>query len=134
MSIESTRQVMDAYLGSHDTSRLADDVVFHDTATGQDVTGREAVEAMLSGLYSGAFDAHFETIDVLVADGGAALEAEFVGTHIGEFQGIAPTGREIRVPLCVTYRVEGEHITSARIHLQALVLLQQLGVIPAPES
>jgi predicted ester cyclase len=34
-------------------------------------------------------------------DGKAAIEADFAGTHVGEFAGIQPTGRMVRVPYSV---------------------------------
>lgn len=63
----------------------------------------------------------------------AALAATFVGTHIGEFAGIPATGREVRVPLTVLYDVSEEGITEGRIYMQAAVMMQQLGAMPAAE-
>jgi predicted ester cyclase len=54
------------------------------------------------------------------------LEADFVGTHIGEFAGVPATGRTVRVPLCVVYDLEAGTITRARVYLELPVLLRQL--------
>jgi predicted ester cyclase len=55
-----------------------------------------------------------------------------VGTHIGEFAGIAATGKEFRVPLCVVYDVEDDKIKQARIYFEIPALLAQLGVEMGP--
>ena len=39
------------------------------------------------------------------------LEAEFIGRHIGEFEGIRPTQRDVRVPYAVGYDLRDGRIT-----------------------
>jgi predicted ester cyclase len=51
-----------------------------------------------------------------VAGDSAALEADFVAHHIGEFAGIAPTGRNIRVPYRVHYDLDRGRIKALRIY------------------
>ena len=63
---------------------------------------------------------------MLAADGAAYLEADFVGTHIAEFAGIPATGAKVRVPYCVAYDIEGDHITALRGYLPLGVLVGQL--------
>jgi predicted ester cyclase len=36
---------------------------------------------------------------LVIGDGQAALEADFVGSHTGEFLGIPATGRSVQVPI-----------------------------------
>jgi predicted ester cyclase len=76
-----------------------------------------------------AFKARADTSNLIVADGQATLEATFVGTHIGEFAGIPPTHKEVRVPLCVVYDLANEQITRGRVYFEMPVLLQQLGAV-----
>jgi steroid delta-isomerase-like uncharacterized protein len=127
MTLEAIREVMTAYLDGHDLTRLAADAVFHDTATGREAVGRDAIAEMLEGWYHGAFEAHSDTKRLIVADGAAVLQAEFIGTHIGEFSGIPATGRQVRVPFCVVYDVTDGAIRRADIYLQAAMLMAQLG-------
>jgi hypothetical protein len=54
------------------------------------------------------------------------LEARVVGRHTGVFAGVAATGRDVDVPLCVTYEVAGGLIERARIYLLVNVLLKQI--------
>ena len=63
----------------------------------------------------------------LIVDGDrAALEADFVGRHIGEFAGVAATGRELRVPYSVVYDLAGGRIKALRIYGLASDLVRLL--------
>ncbi len=127
MSIEQTREVMTRYWDSEhrDLSMMAPDVVFTSMATGDEHRGPAEVRRMLEHIYHVAFDAKAETRSTLFGDDGAVLEADFVGTHIGEFAGVPPTGRRVRVPLCVVYDLRDGRITRARVYLELPVLLRQ---------
>ncbi|MFL5801099.1 MAG: ester cyclase [Roseiflexaceae bacterium] len=127
MSIESTYQTMMAYGQSHDSSLVAEDAVFTDMATGGETSGRAAITQMLDYFYHQAFEAHPELTNLIAADGQATIEGYVVGKHIGEFAGIAPTGKEVRVPIAVVYDLEADQIKRARVYLMINVLFQQLG-------
>ena len=129
MSVENTRQTMQRYLdsGHADTSMLAEDVVFTMMGTGEKTRGKEAVLGMLAYFYSIAFQATVEPRTVLYGDRQAVIEGDFVGTHIGEFAGVPPTGRTVRVPMCIVYELENVLIQQARIYFEMGVLLAQLG-------
>ena len=58
-------------------------------------------------------------------------EGTFVGRHTGDFMGIPPTGKDVRVPLCVTYDLRDGRIAAGRIYFEVPALLAQLGVAPA---
>lgn len=131
MTIEQTRSIIEPYAQGHDARYVAEDAVFVDTASGQRHEGREAIAEMLNWVYHIAFDARAEDVQLIVGAGKAALEATFVGRHTGEFAGIPATGREVRVPLCVTYDVAEDGIKEARVYMQAAVMMQQLGAAEA---
>jgi predicted ester cyclase len=64
----------------------------------------------------------------LIADEGrAALEAEFIGTHTGDFVGMAATGKPVNVPYCVIYDFSGDEITALRIFMPMELFSRQLG-------
>lgn len=130
MSVETTKKIMSKYLDSNhsDLSMMTNDVVFTDMATGDKTKGPEEVKQMLNFIYHIAFDAHAETKNLIVTETNAVFEADFIGKHIGEFAGIPPTNKSIRVPLCVVYDIDGDKIKSARIYFQIPALLDQLGV------
>ena len=130
MSAESTRQVMMRYFDAvhGDVSMMAPDVVFRIMATGQEHRGPEGVAQMLQYFYHIAFDATAEARNLIVSDGKAVWEGDFVGKHIGEFMGIPATNKNVRVPLCVVYDVVDDKITAGRVYLEAPTLMAQLGV------
>jgi predicted ester cyclase len=94
--------------------------------TEQRVEGRAEVATMIRYLHEQAFDAHPELRGLLVDGERAAIEADFVGRHIGEFGGKPATGKEVRVPYSVIYDLEGEQITALRIYMPIDTLLGQL--------
>lgn len=131
MSVESTREVMMKYLNAEhsDTSMMADDVVFTIMATGDENHTPEGVQGMLNYFYHIAFDATAETKNLIIADGHAVFEGDFVGKHIGEFAGIPATHKDVRVPLCVVYDVENDKIQRGRVYFLMASLMAQLGVL-----
>ena len=128
MSIETTRAVMTKYFESQhtDTSMMASDVVFTVMATGQSHVGHEGVQQMLNYFYHVAFDASAETKVAIFGETNAVIEGEFVGKHVGEFAGVPPTGRQVRVPLCVVYDLKDAQIFRGRVYFETPILMQQL--------
>ena len=128
MSIESTRRVVEQYVNSQhaDLSMMADDVVFTSMATGDEHRGPEGLRQMLHYIYHVAFDAKAELKNLIVEDGKAVLEADFVGKHIAEFAGVPATGKQVRVPLCVVYDVEQDRIKRGRVYFEVPAFLKQV--------
>jgi predicted ester cyclase len=103
MSVETARQVMDGYLkalvgGGDFSSFFADDVVWETPETGDRVVGREAVRDFIVTFHREVFDARPDLKHLVVAEDAAFVEADFVGTHTGEFAGIPATGAKVRIP------------------------------------
>ena len=128
MSIESTRRAVEQYInsGHTDLSMMAPDVVFTNMATGDEHKGIEGLKAMLNFVYHVAFDAKAETRNLVVSDGKAVFEADFVGKHIGEFAGVKATGKMVRVPLCVSYDLENDKIKRGRVYWEVPSFLKQV--------
>jgi steroid delta-isomerase-like uncharacterized protein len=79
----------------------------------------------------GAFPDWHTTLEEMIAEDDQVAERwTGRGTHQGEFQGIAPTGRQVTVPGFVFYRVASGKITEFRGLFDGLSMLQQLGAIP----
>ena len=49
---------------------------------------------------------------------------DLVGKQLMEVSGIAPTDKEVRVPLCVIYELENDLITRARVYFESDALRQ----------
>jgi steroid delta-isomerase-like uncharacterized protein len=82
-----------------------------------------------------AFPDLTHTIADQIAEGDAVASRLVVrGTHQGEFQGIPPTGRPVEITAFGIHRVQDGQIVEQQLLFDALGLLQQLGVMPAPAS
>ena len=122
MAVEDTRRAMEAYVGDllqrgPYKRHFSDDVVVSLVGTDQGAQGPDDAEAWIDYLHTQAFKARPELKSMIVADGQAAAEFDFVGEHVGEFGGIAATGREVRVPYSMVYDLQGEEIGAVRIYL-----------------
>jgi len=74
------------------------------------------------------FDAKGEMKNYIITEEKAVVEGLIRGKHIGEIEGIPPTGKEINVPIVITYFLKDGLIREGRIYLMTDVLMQQLGV------
>jgi predicted ester cyclase len=125
------RQVMEEYLEllvkrADYPALFTEDVVVTFEGTDQRAEGRQAAGQLIRYVHEGAFDARPELKSLIVDEGKAAIEADFVGTHTGEFAGIQPTGRDVRVPYSVVYDLHGDKISALRIYFPMGLLIEQL--------
>ena len=131
MSVSDTEETMRRYLGAlldgGDFAALfSDDVVWTTMETGEEIHGRSNVRDFIVALHTELFEASPEVRALVAGDGVAALEADFVATHIAEFAGVPATGAHVRVPYCVCYDVANGRITALRGYLPLAVLVRQL--------
>jgi predicted ester cyclase len=131
MADDDTRTVMQGYLQAlldrGDFARFfAPDVIWTTMETGEQVHGREQVRDLIIGLHTQAFEARPELGGLVTGDGAAMLEARFIGTHTGDFGGLAPTGRHVDVPYCVAYDIAEDQITALRAYMPVAAMRAQL--------
>jgi steroid delta-isomerase-like uncharacterized protein len=131
MTTQSAQELMRGYIDALQAngdygSYFADDVLWTTTETGDEVRGRDAVVGFIDALHNGAFDGRMEVRNLVATDGTGLLEADFVGTHRGEFAGVPPTGVEVRIPYAVVYDLAGGSITAVRAYLPLSGLVGQL--------
>ena len=87
-----------------------------------------------AGTFRGSFPDWHSTFEELVAEDDRVAERwTGRGTHRGELQGIAPTGKRVEVPGSVFYRIVGGKIVEFRGQLDMMGMMQQLGVMPSPQ-
>jgi predicted ester cyclase len=93
--------------------------------------GREGLKLFISVFHAAFPDGHL-TIDQMIAEGDTvATRLTFHGTHTGEFQGIAPTGKKVTIPALDMARFVNGKLVEHWGGPNQMSLLQQLGVIPA---
>ena len=129
--MDTERQVMRDYLDAlikrdDFPAYFTDDVVATFEGTDQRADGRDAAAQLIRYVHEGAFDARMELKNLLTDEGKAAIEADFAGTHTGEFAGIPATSRAVRVPYSVIYDLRGDRISALRIYFPMSLLMQQL--------
>ncbi len=85
--------------------------------------------------FAAAFPGYSITIDDLVLeDDRVATRVTWRGQHLGDFQGIAPTGRPFEVMGMHFDRVTDDGVVEHWGMFDAVGLLQQLGILPGPEA
>ena len=90
----------------------------------------EALKGMVNTFYD-AFPDLKHTIDELVAvDDKVVLRVTNRATHKGEFEGIAPTGKEVTIEAIAIMRIEDGRIAEEWEIFDMYGLMQQLGAIP----
>jgi steroid delta-isomerase-like uncharacterized protein len=106
--------------------------VGHDPANPEDIRGLEAAKQAAAD-YREAFPDLQVTVEDLIAEGDkVAARVRFSGTHQGELEGIAPTGRRVDCTGIVISRIEGGKIAEDWANFDDLGMMQQLEVIPKP--
>ncbi|HEY41265.1 MAG TPA: ester cyclase [Dehalococcoidia bacterium] len=107
---------------------ISPDYVYHRAAG--EVKGPEGVKQMVTTLRTAFPDVHF-TIEDIVAEGeNVAVRYTWTGIHRGEYMGIAPTGKQINMPMAGFYRFVGGKEVEVVTYSDMLNFFQQLGVSP----
>jgi predicted ester cyclase len=133
-ALTRAQQNMLDYFKTHDVKYVAEDGIFRNLSTGETYRGRAEIGAMLHYMYHVAFDARADFSSYIITEDKASVEGLFRGRHIGELAGIPATGKEVSIPLAVTYDLKEGLIQEARIFMLTDVLMQQLGVTaPQPK-
>jgi predicted ester cyclase len=97
---------------------------------GEDLTNREYKE-MQRQLLGGFPDAEFVFDPVIVEGNTVAGHWVMTGTHTGEFAGLKPTGRTVRVTgSFVTHYDEDGRAVETWENIDQFSMLQQLGIAP----
>ncbi|UXN67196.1 ester cyclase (plasmid) [Phyllobacterium sp. A18/5-2] len=107
----------------------ASNLVIH--ASSQEIRGREGAKQYVRVLRAGFPDLHL-TVEDQIAEGDMVVTRWIArGTHTGEFQGIAPTGRKVRVAGTDIDRIIEGKTVECWVHMDQLGLMQQLGAVAA---
>jgi steroid delta-isomerase-like uncharacterized protein len=111
---------------------LAPDFVEHEQLPPGVPAGREGVKVLASALRS-AFPDFKATIEDTIAEGGkVVVHMTWSGTQKGEFMGMPPTGKRVSFGVIDIVRIAGGKLVEHWGLMDSMLMMQQLGAIPAP--
>lgn len=126
---QAAAKINDGDLDGGVDQMFAPDAVDHDPAPGQGA-GREGFRAFFHTLGAAFPDAHIEPAHMVADDEHVVIAYTLTGTHQGEFQGIAPTGKKIEVRGVQIGRFENGQIVERWGASDELGIMRQLGAEP----
>jgi predicted ester cyclase len=95
---------------------------------------REGHKQLVMGFRT-SFPDWVESVDDVIAEGEkVVIRVTGRGTHLGQFQGIAPTGRQVMATGIGIGRLQEGRMVEAWAAYDALGLLQQLGALAVPQA
>jgi len=100
--------------------------------TGQVFDGEEEVRGYFAASRAAFPDQHNEIHSMRHADDAVVVEFDLIGTHLGDFAGFAPTGREFRCRMAAIFELSGDRIVCERVYFDSATILRQLGLVGAP--
>jgi steroid delta-isomerase-like uncharacterized protein len=103
---------------------FAPDFVRHDP--GRELHGPEENRLFIKGLRAAFPDLHFTVLDQIAEGDKVAVRFRFQGTHLGDFQGVPPTRKQVTYSGILIYRIANGKIAEQWTELDLLGLLEQL--------
>ena len=111
---------------------IAPDFVIYDSPLGT-IRGPEGFRQLVETFRKAFPDIHV-TFEQEFADGDYVIHRGYTtATHKGEFQGIPPTGKQVKVNTLDIWHVANGKAVENWVQMDLLGLMQQLGAIPAPQ-
>jgi predicted ester cyclase len=104
---------------------------------GEVVDGPDEVAEYYREFFTGFPDVSFPDVDPgsYVHHGDLVIgESRLLGTHLGPYRGLPPTGRRIDVPLVAIFEFEGTELLCERVYYDRLALFIQLGIAWDPDT
>ncbi len=139
MSIETNRNIVRRWVEEGWNGRNLDlidelydrSVVQHDPNSPIAVTNTAEMRMYIGGFQNAFSDLHFTTEDLLAEGDKVLWRFTSHGTHTGALMGIPPTGNKLTVVGMALFRLANNKIVEVWVNIDALGMLQGLGVIPA---
>jgi steroid delta-isomerase-like uncharacterized protein len=113
---------------------VAPHYVNHDPAVPGLPDGPEGLKLIMAGFRAAFPDLRFTVEDLIAEDDRVVTRWTMRGTHLGEFAGLPPTGRQVISGGMQIERVLNGQIVEHWRKSDDLGLMQQLGAIPAPQA
>ncbi len=134
---ETFKKILEAGLNAHNVAifdtQMAATMVDHDLPPGTP-PGPAGTKAKLGAFLEAFPDIHFTFENEVYQGDKLAGRGYFTGTHKGTFNGIPPTGKQVKVPFMDLWRFENGKVVEYWGQPDRLSLMMQLGVIPQPKN
>lgn len=129
-SLNIVKQYVQAY-SDHDIQKIRQLLNSNYSSASNSGQRHEGIEAGINtaSMYLSAFpDMKLDIKNIYSV--GDVIVAEFIsrGTQKGQYLGIAPTGRQVSIPICDVIECRDGKIYSERDYFDSSLILQQLGV------
>ncbi|MGV0793065.1 ester cyclase [Mycolicibacterium sp. XJ1819] len=96
-------------------------------ATGQIFDGEDEVMGYYRTTRTAFPDQRHDNARFHVAEDTVVVEFDLLGTNLGEFYGLPPTGRAFRVPIIAVFFFDDDRIVNERIYFDSASLVTQIG-------
>jgi steroid delta-isomerase-like uncharacterized protein len=106
---------------------FATDFVRHDPG-GREIHGPEQNRQFIKSLRAAFPDLRFTVLDQVAEADKVAVRYCFHGTHLGDFQGMAATRKQVAYSGILIYRIADNKISEQWTEIDLLGLLRQLGM------
>jgi len=104
-----------------------------ETAPGP-VRGRAGMRRYMETILGAFPDLHVEIEEVLASGNSVIVRQRWIGTHQGNFAGIAPTNKGIVMQSCNILEIRGGKVMQSRMYSATATLFQQLGILSLPKA
>jgi predicted ester cyclase len=109
-------------------SVCSDEIVWH-SAGGREIRGFKDLKLSFGLAYSTFPDSHFIIDDVIVEGDKAVNRFTFTGTHKGEFNGVLPTNKRVKVWGIALVRLANGKFSEVWERYDTLGWMQELGLV-----
>jgi len=105
----------------------ANNIVWH---SDEDIRGLKDFKKYMGEFYDAFPDNHFAIDDMFTEGDKVAVRYTITGTHKGEYMGIPPTNKKVRLWAIEIDRIVGGKFVEGWIKFDTLSFTQQLGLVP----
>lgn len=109
---------------------LAEEIFSPELRTNGVLVGREGPKRNNRNRLVGFPDVRVGIEEIFAAGDRVVIRILWSGTHTGEYSGVPPTGKAVRVPGIAVWRFSGGKVVEIWSIQDQFSLLQQIGVIP----
>lgn len=113
---------------------LSEDCIFESIPRGTTFHGHEGARQMYQATFRAFPDWHVELTNFTPGPDYAWCDAIATATHLGEFDGIPPSGKRISFRMAVKFLIRNGKLGGEILYFDRLTILEQIGAAPEPQA